>query len=513
MGKAMKKILFAFFLCGASLAYGQAINNFNLPSIGVIKPQNICGGATNADATHFCRGDGAWVVPPGGSATPGGSTGQVQYNNAGAFAAVTNMSGDCTWAIPSGVITCLKTNGTSFAPSATIDTTNAANITSGTLAAARGGAGTTSGILKANGSGLVSAATSGTDYAPATSGSSILYGNGAGGFSNVTIGSGLTFSTGTLSATGGGGGTPGGTSGQVQYNNAGALGGFTVSGDATLNTGTGALTVTKTNGVAFGTAATKNLTYSGNTTTAISTTGVLNSGDAVKIDASGNVIDAGGPQVATGGLTDGDVCKYTAAGPTIDCTGPVSANIVTASGTLTSGQLLAGGGTKTAAVTNLTGDVTTSGSVATTIAPNAVTSSKMAVVNTRRVCNIAIGDTSGVALTNAQLGPQSRICYIPAAATIVEIDVAADASTPNLIIGRNHAGTVVNLVSSALATAASGGIACSNTGGTTGIDGVTTCSATLQNTSLSAGDYVELVSGTAGGTAKLMTAHIIYTIN
>ncbi len=38
------------------------------------------------------------------------------------------------------------------------------DLGSGTLAAARGGAGTVSGILKANGSGVVSAATSGTDY-------------------------------------------------------------------------------------------------------------------------------------------------------------------------------------------------------------------------------------------------------------------------------------------------------------------------------------------------------------
>jgi hypothetical protein len=41
--------------------------------------------------------------------------------------------------------------------------------------------------------------------APATSGTSILYGNGSGGFSNVTIGSGITFAGGTLSATGSGG--------------------------------------------------------------------------------------------------------------------------------------------------------------------------------------------------------------------------------------------------------------------------------------------------------------------
>jgi hypothetical protein len=60
------------------------------------------------------------------------------------------------------------------------------------------------GILKGNGI-AISAATSGTDYAPATSGTSILYGNGAGGFSNVTIGTGLTFVGGTLASTASGG--------------------------------------------------------------------------------------------------------------------------------------------------------------------------------------------------------------------------------------------------------------------------------------------------------------------
>ena len=41
--------------------------------------------------------------------------------------------------------------------------------------------------------------------APATSGTSILYGNGSGGFNNVTIGSGLSFAGGTLTSTGSGG--------------------------------------------------------------------------------------------------------------------------------------------------------------------------------------------------------------------------------------------------------------------------------------------------------------------
>lgn len=144
---------------------------------------------------------------------------------------------------------------------------------------------------------------------------------------------------------------------------------------------------------------------------------------------------------------------------------------------------------------------------------NAVTSAKMAVVNTYRQCDIPVGDTSGSAIASGQMGPQSRICFIPAAATIVEMDVNADAGTPNVIVGRNRAGSIVNVVSTALATAASGGIACSNTGGTTGLNGATTCSATLQNTGLNAGDYLELVSGTPGGTAKFFVAHITYTVN
>jgi hypothetical protein len=42
---------------------------------------------------------------------------------------------------------------------------------------------------------------------------------------------------------GGGGSPPGGTTGQIQFNSAGAFGGFTMSGDATLNTSTGVITI------------------------------------------------------------------------------------------------------------------------------------------------------------------------------------------------------------------------------------------------------------------------------
>lgn len=95
-------------------------------------------------------------------------------------------------------------------------------------------------------------------------------GSGTAGVTRIIAGTNITVSptggTGnvTISASGGGSGTPGGTSGQVQYNNAGAFGGFTVGGDATLNTATGALTVTKTNGTAFAASATTDTTNASN---------------------------------------------------------------------------------------------------------------------------------------------------------------------------------------------------------------------------------------------------------
>ena len=74
---------------------------------------------------------------------------------------------------------------------------------------------------------------------------SSLLGNPTGSWAvpeAITLGAGLSFS-GTTLVSSGGGGTPGGSSGQIQYDNAGSFGGFTMSGDATLVTSTGVITI------------------------------------------------------------------------------------------------------------------------------------------------------------------------------------------------------------------------------------------------------------------------------
>jgi len=111
--------------------------------------------ATGGGTINFLRADGTWAAPPAGTVT---SVSVVSANGlAGTVANATTT------------------------PAITLST----SIT---------------GLLQGNGTGI-GAAVAGTDYAPATSGSSLLAGNGSGGFSNISIGSGLSLAGGILAAT------------------------------------------------------------------------------------------------------------------------------------------------------------------------------------------------------------------------------------------------------------------------------------------------------------------------
>jgi len=154
---------------------------------------------SSADWTTFNNKGNGTVTSVTGTApivSSGGNTPAISIPQATAFADGYLSSAD--WSTfnskGSGTVTAVSivpTNG--FAGTSSGGATPAITLTT-----------TVTGILKGNGT-AISAATSGTDYAPATSGTSILYGDGSGGFSNVTIGSGVSFAGGTLSATGSGG--------------------------------------------------------------------------------------------------------------------------------------------------------------------------------------------------------------------------------------------------------------------------------------------------------------------
>jgi len=327
-----------------TLLHGNAAGNPAFSAVSLVNDVTgtlpIANGGTNSTATPTA---GAVVYGTGTALayTAAGTTGQVLTSA---------TAGTPTWSTP--------TTGTVTAVS--VATANGlAGTSSGGTTPALTLSTTITGVLKGNGT-AISAAASGTDYAPATSGTSILYGNGAGGFSNVTIGTGVSFATGTLSATGSGGTVTSvsGTAGRIT-----STGGATpvidlASGVATPGTTGSALLIPVVTIDTYGrvTGITTAANPQGTVTSVTGTSPVVSSGGAtpaISMPAATTSVN--------GYLTSTDWTTFNGKGSgTVTSVGSTgSVNGITLTGTVTSSGSLTLGGTLSGVslVTQVTGNL------------------------------------------------------------------------------------------------------------------------------------------------------------
>lgn len=255
-------------------------------------------------------------------------------------------------------------------PSA-VDLVNAVNLqlstgVAGVLPVTNGGTGapTLTGIVKGNGTAAMTAAVAGVDYAPATSGTNtqLLASNGAGGFSNVTVGAGLAYSGGILSNSGGMGtvtsmNVSGGTSGLTFAGGPVTSAGTLVMGGILkpANGGTGVATLTglvKANGTAAMTAAVAGTDYAA-APTGTSAQLLANNGNGgfTNVTLGQGLFYSGGTLSSVSGI--GTVTSVGASGGTTGLSfsgGPITgAGTVTLSGVLSAGH----GGTGSTGITGL----------------------------------------------------------------------------------------------------------------------------------------------------------------
>jgi hypothetical protein len=214
------------------------------------------------------------------------------------------------------------------------------------------------------------------------------------------------------------------------------------------------------------------------------------------------------------------VCPQSSAGTgtvtSIATTSPITGGTITNTGTIACATCVVASspGAGVAHFAGSTQTVTSSTIATADIAANAVTSAKMAVVNTRLTCMMQVGDGTNT-VVSADYSPfKVNACKIPMAAHIVEIDVQTDSGTPSVVLERRRgAATLADLLSGALAAAGTTWTCAMSSTGATCIDGTTSSgSITTSNTALNAGDVIEVKSGT-GSTETSMRISVVMTID
>ncbi len=271
----------------------------------------------------------------------------------------------------------------------------------------------------------------------------------------------------------------------------------------------------------------KKLSYTGGTML-VGTTTVAASGALAQVAGPG--IQIGGAAQPSCDATHRGMIQYTAAGTGVIDTSAVctkdAADVYawryTVSSTLSG--LVRGGNPFTAS--ELSGDVSTSGSNVTSLAANVVTSAKTAVVNTRRTCIIDNDTQSATALVAANF---SGRCVIPAASTIVEVDVAGGtgvltgsaaaptvSGTGSIQLGKytpNGGASTTGLLSAALATVSGKACALTAISGTCINGNTSSGTITISTTALAAGDALYVSAATADAAQTWYNIAIIYTVN
>jgi hypothetical protein len=195
---------------------------------------------------------------------------------------------------------------------------------------------------------------------------------------------------------------------------------------------------------------------------------------------------------------------------------PLGGGTITGTGTLTCSTCVVASspGAGVAHFAGSTQTVTSSAVVGSDMTNNTVTSTQLAVVNTRRTCMMTVGDGANTVASGDYAPFKVNRCYIPYAATIVEVLLQSDAGTPSVQLQKRHgASTVTDLLSGALAAAGTTKTCAMSATSQTCIDGTTSSgSITVSTTSLAAGDYIEVKSGTAS-TETNMTIAVTFTVN